>query len=288
VMARHAEDVAKGTLIPAAEACTLWLRTMPLQMPGRTEAAAVALALAKEMQGLIAEDVLFIEVDQVVCEALLYAAPEFPEEVSQIALELARRRDEPEHATKRRTEARRLAAERHAQWIRDNPEEHARRKRYRPPPSFRGSMRPAAIDGPLRQLPRGFQTAVLDTAAMLPLIVTRPAVAREVLLAACIEEPKEIEYGALSPWRLEHLGLAYWQKGYPAIYWKTPFLAFLQNSPEHAIDALLRLVNYATDRWLEAAAGVDSTPERLQRFGVSFDFPDHSKPWYGNYHVYTW
>jgi hypothetical protein len=288
VMARHAEDVAKGALIPAAEACTLWLRTMPPEMPGRTEAATLALALAKELQGLIAEGVSFFDVDRVVCEALLYAALEFPDEVSEIALELARRRDEPEHATKRQAESRRLEGERHAQWIKDHPEEYARRKRSPLPPSFRGRMRPAAADGPTRQLPRGFQSAVLDTAAISPLTLKRPAIAREVLLAACIEEPTEIEYGPPTPWRLEHLGLAYWQSGYPPIYWKTPFLTLLQNSPENGIDAILRLIDYATNRWLEAAAGAESTVERRQLFGVSFDFPGGSKLWYGNYYVYAW
>ena len=286
VIARHTEDVAKAALIPAAEACALWLRTMPPEMPGRTEAASIAVALAIEMQGLVAEGVLFVEVDRVVCEALLYAASELPEEVSQIALQLACRRDEPDHAIKRRAEARRQEAERHAQWIKNNPQEHARRKQYRPPSSFRHPMRPASPNGPSRQLPRGFQAAVLDSTAMLPLIVSRPAAAEEVLLAACIEEPQEIEYG-VSPFRLEHFGLAYWQKGFPTIYWKTPFVTFFQRSPEQAIDAVLRLVNYATDRWLEVATGGNDTAQQRERFGVALDFPEGSKLWYGNYHIYA-
>ncbi|HEY6343116.1 MAG TPA: hypothetical protein VIY49_16600 [Bryobacteraceae bacterium] len=108
-----------------------------------------------------------------------------------------------------------------------------------------------------------------------------------MLLAACIEEPKEIEYGPPTP-SLEDLGLAHWQRGYPPIYWKTPFLTLLQNSPEDGIDAILRLINYATDRWLEVAAGAESTLEGRQLFGVSFDLPAGLKLWYGNYYVYAW
>ena len=59
VLSRHAADVAKHALILGAQVCALWLRTMPVGMPGRREAGLVALELGKETQGLIAEGVLF-------------------------------------------------------------------------------------------------------------------------------------------------------------------------------------------------------------------------------------
>jgi hypothetical protein len=51
-------------------------------------------------------------------------------------------------------------------------------------------MRPQAADGPEREVSEGFRSAVLDTLALTGLITARPEVAREVLLAVCIEEPE--------------------------------------------------------------------------------------------------
>src|SRR5260370_27020670 len=58
VLSRHTADVAKHALILGAEVCALWLRTVPVEMPGRRGAGSLALELAKEAQGLIAEGML--------------------------------------------------------------------------------------------------------------------------------------------------------------------------------------------------------------------------------------
>ncbi len=92
VLSAHAKEVAEHALLRAAEVCALWLRTMPEGMPGRHEAALLALELAKETQDLIAEGMHFGDKDQVVYEALLWAGRNLPEEVTQVALELAGRR----------------------------------------------------------------------------------------------------------------------------------------------------------------------------------------------------
>jgi hypothetical protein len=104
VFSRHAKDVAEHALLLATEVCALWLRTMPDGVPGRREAGLLALELAKETQGRIAEGMHFGDKDKVVDEALLWAAKEFPDEVSQVALELCARRDEPQHAIERAAE----------------------------------------------------------------------------------------------------------------------------------------------------------------------------------------
>jgi hypothetical protein len=106
-------------------------------------------------------------------------------------------------------------------------------------------MRPPSADGPLREVSEGFQSAVMETIALDGLIAVRPEVAREVLLAVCIEEPKPFDFYDRSPLR-DHLGLADWRHGYPAMYWKGPFLRFLQIAPAQGLDAIVRLVNYAT------------------------------------------
>src|SRR5262249_4475705 len=130
VLSRHTPDVAKYALMQTAEVCALWLRTMPTDMPGRLEAASIAIELAKETQGLIAEDLHFGDKDKVIYEALLLAAPEFPDDVTKIALELCGRRDEPEHALQRRSDKQINDAKLRKQW--EDKNSQAKSLRYIP------------------------------------------------------------------------------------------------------------------------------------------------------------
>jgi hypothetical protein len=291
VFSRHAKDVAEHALLLAAEVCALWLRTMPASVPGRHEAGLLALDLAKETQGRIAEGMHFGDKDKVVYEALLWAAMEFPDEVSQIALELCARRDEPRHAIERGVEAEEGRAKLEKEWRK----KHLQEKRVkRPPPpvmlSFprEGPMRAQAADGPEREVSEGFRSAVLDTPALTVLIALRPAVAREVLLAVCIEEPKPADPYRERSLPFRNYGLADWRHGYPAYYWKGPFLKFLQDAPEHGLDAIVRLVNYTTKQWLEEGVGSHLTEEQRRKYGLEFEFVGKTVCWIGDVNVFGW
>jgi hypothetical protein len=262
---------------------------MPKEIPGRREAALIAMELAKELQARIAEDRHFGDKDKVVYEALLWGATEFPDEVGQIALELSGRRDEPDHAIARAITAQEQERKQREEWLKTHPPE--KRPKRPPPPMMlsmpRGPLRAQAADGPAREVPEGFRAAVLDTGALSSLIAVRPATAAEVLLAVCIEEPKPTDpYGDRS--RLfDDFGLADWLHGYPAYYWKGPFLTFLQSAPEQGLDAIIRLVNYATQRWLEDV-GVRLTEEQRAKYGLKFEFADKSVCWLGDANVFGW
>ena len=274
VLSRHAKEVATHTLLLAAEVCALWLRTIPVGVLGRHEAGLIAIELAKETQGLIAEDVHFGDKDKIVYEALLSAAPEFPDEVTQIALELCARRDEPQHAIERAIEEQERQARLREEWRKKNPESEKKRRILVPPTMLsypKGPLRAPDPDGPLEEVSDGFRFAVLETQALNGLITVRPEVAREILLAVCIEEPQHPD-----PYRdrfslLDRFGLADWPRGYPAFYWKGPFLKFLQEAPERALDTILRLVNYTTRRWLEDGVGPHLTEEERRKYGLEFD-----------------
>jgi len=290
VFNRHSSDICKYALLQAAEVCALWLRTMPDDVSGRDEAGLLALELTKETQGLIAEGVHFGDKDQVVYEALLSAGKEFPEEVTQIVLELCGRRDEPQHAMQRAIEADEREAKLREEWRKNHPEEN-RTKRPIPPVMLsypKGPMRAPAADGPLREVSEGFRSAVLETPALNGLIAARPEVAREVLLAVCIDEPQPSDPYNDRFGLLDRFGLADWQRGYPAFYWKGPFLKFLQDAPEQGLDAIVRLVNYATRRWLEDGAGPGLSEEERRKYGLEFEFDGKSACWIGDANVYGW
>jgi len=289
VLSRHAKDVADHALLLGAEICALWLRTMPKDVPGRREAGLLALELAKETQGQIAEHMHFGDKDKVIYEALLRAATEFPDEVAQIALELCGRRDEPKHAILRAIAAQEREEKRREEWLKTHPEE---KKPKRPPPPVmlsmpRGPMRSQAPDGPAHEVSEGFRSAVLDTGALSSLVAARPAAAKEVLLAVCIEEPKPEDPYHDRFGIFDDLGLADWQQGYPAFYWKGPFLSFLQIAPQEALDTIIRLVNYATKRWLERI-GARLTEDQRAEYGLSFEFDGKTVCWFGDANVFGW
>jgi hypothetical protein len=68
-----------------------------------------------------------------------------------------------------------------------------------------------------------------------------PAVALEVLLAVCIEDPKEED--VFSRRYKDECHLAYWQEGRP-LYFRGPFLSFLRTSPEYGISFVVKLTKH--------------------------------------------
>ncbi|MFI5096986.1 MAG: hypothetical protein ACHQT6_03335 [Candidatus Acidiferrales bacterium] len=133
----------------------------------------------------------------------------------------------------------------------------------------------------------GFRSAVLDTGALSSLIAIRPAAAGEVLLAVCIDEPKSTDPNGDRSRLFDNFGLADWRQGYPAYYWKGPFQKFLQTAPEQGLDAIIRLVNYATKRWLEDV-GARLTEEQRAKYGLEFEFAGKKVCWLGDCNVLGW
>ena len=290
VLERHSDDVCRLGLILATELCELWLRTIPPEWGGRTDAAKLAIKLAKEAQGRIAEETWLRDRDeQKVYEALLHASREFRDEVAQIALELCHRREESPEIKARAFayhEKRRAEME---ERIRLMPPEEARRRSHPPPPVMvgwdDGPMREAAQDGPAERVPDSFQSAVLNSTALISLAQVRPAVAREVLLAVCIDEPQPARY---SDDPLDAYGTSNWQRGYPPMFFRGPFLSFLRAQPGEGLEAILRLVNYATERWVERAlreAPPDLNPDQ---YSVALALPQGTVRWTGDNTVFTW
>ena len=75
-----------------------------------------------------------------------------------------------------------------------------------------------------------------------------PKNAAEVLLALIIEDQPEREYGS-SRYEVD-LGLDFPRDGYPTAFWKSPFFSFLRVAPDAALNALIALVNFCTERWI--------------------------------------
>ncbi len=232
-----------------AKVVSLWLRTMNFEpRPGykikwRREAAVLAVAAARKIQSYNEQGNYYSAgKDKDAYEAVLNAADELPVEVGQLCLELAKRRN--------------LSPEVAAEVVAARAEREAERKRHEadhPPPKRRshpisfplGRLRSPWPDGPAEHVDQDFQDAILEGGNFGVLAKANPDAALETLLAVCIECPQH-EYSGSS---LPEYGLAYWQNGDPAIWWRGPFYAFFNAASDRALSFLIRLANFVASRF---------------------------------------
>jgi|GEM_PF-3141162 len=104
-------------------------------------------------------------------------------------------------------------------------------------------------DGPYERVEEAFQNACLSNSALHPLMQLQPDLATELMLAAIIDEPKDIynhfgrmddDYSIYSP-----IG---W---YPPFFLRGPFLSFFRLHPKQAIGFMNKLVDFVTERYID-------------------------------------
>ncbi len=270
-------DVARLVPYSAARVCALWLRTTPDELapdqptPWRTQAAELALDIAREIQARNAEGYYYSAGnDREVYEAALYAAPLFPDAAAALCLELAGRRDVSPQIRERATEARRKRQEERA---RHELEGSGRSKAPAPIGIPRGRLHPAWPDGPRAKVDREFVEACLGGAPIAGLIRADPDAVLEILLAVCIGEPQHEEY---TPSSLPECGLSYWPEGDPPAYFRGPFLQFFRLASNQALSFVLRLTNFDTRRYTE------------DRYWLDVKLDGEPRHWFGDSNVFRW
>lgn len=261
VLSAHAQEVAAHCLSEAGDLCAFYLRVMPWGYGKRKMVARLVLTVAAEAErGLSDRKYYLRDSSRAVFEALLRAGAEYPDEVGQMTLSLAERLSaDDESQSERVTRASGIS------W------------------GLLGERREPWPDGPRRRVEESFQNAVLNTDALAALMKFRPAIASEVLLAVCIEEPQH--EGEASGSSVFNGGFAYWHQHMPAMYFTGPFLRFLQISPQEGLATIVRLVDFATDRWLQAFSRFNGSGEKPS-YKLYFDGFD--KGFIGDGNVYHW
>jgi hypothetical protein len=253
----HAQRVGALGAPIVARVCKTWLGSLPTMlgdqpMPLRDVMAAVALETARTEQ--IASTARYFhgggDNGKLIFGTALLGAPDLPVDVAVFALEMAQRRPMA-GAEQARVDSLRAAdhAERIARQKAAPP-----RRRAPPPASFISSQQelPHWPLGPNARLIDAFRDAVLHANGLLPLMNTDTAVATEVLLACIIEDQPHTEFD--QSLRIdESYGLKFDHESYPAIFWKSPFFAYLSAQPEAALRALKQLLDFVVDRWFSQA-----------------------------------
>ena len=243
------------------ETCRIWLLKTrhpeedKKDFPWRREMAKITIALACELQAQREEGGYPKDAEKVSYEALLMAGWDFPDEVAQLSFELAKRRPLSETIIKRIEEAARASAKRQAE-LEEDPEYQERIKNFPLTGSIfpLGELLPPWPDGPFKRPDDEFQQAALTPTGLAPFMKLRPEVAMEIILALCINPPRhEFDHDNLSSSEWCELQSTY--DGHSAMYTEGPFWFFLHINPEHALDTIISLVNFATERFCEYMKG---------------------------------
>jgi energy-coupling factor transporter ATP-binding protein EcfA2 len=144
------------------------------------------------------------------------------------------------------------------------------------------------LDAPFQAVDPVFREVCLTTDALFPLIKKHPSVAREVSLALLIEVPtartllKQRSVIDRIYDKLEIARLKTWEYK-PPLYNRGLFLFFLQNQPREGLETILRLVNFATERWVAREQEDNPTvPE------VKINLASGECRLIGDYRVYYW
>lgn len=258
-----------------AEVCAMWLRSMNFtpkpgyKIVGRQEAAELVYAIAREAQRHDAlRELGLYSGSKAIYEALLLASTELPGEVGQLCLELANRRDLDSSVAAKVADERVKRIEARKTALATAP----KRKTLPSPISIFGPLREPWPDGPRSRVGHPFVEACLDGHSYGVFAKANPEVALEVLLAVCIEEPQEKH---VSPHSLPELSLNYWRNGEPAIWFRGPFYALMTCAPEHGLTFVIKLANFATERY-------------CRHHGKTVLISGKKRYWYGDLNALAW
>jgi hypothetical protein len=276
-----------------ARLCELWLRTTPVNlgenvpMPFRSAVADLALANAETIWVQRAARHMFGggEWGRTIYSAALSTAPDRPDAAAAFALQLANRRPWDDRILERI--ARLQGADRQAREaaLAADPERRRREQERRSAqvPHFLTLERdlPPWPLGATARVDGDFRHSIVHGGALRGLMSVQPDIASEVLLACIIEDSPKEDSSRLDFDR--KLGLEFDAETSPVIYWKSPFYAFLQLAPSEAKSAILRLVQFCTERWADGMGFEGEPPSLSLAFGA-----DPPPRYIGNSQVFDW
>lgn len=138
-------------------------------------------------------------------------------------------------------------------------------------------------DGPRRSISRDFYQAWFEGNASLPLFVKCPADACEVTLALLLDWPKTAINKGDHDIGIDRHGFRFEADQLKSAFWtKGPFIGYLRANWRPAVDLLIRLTNFATDRyeeWWPYDPGVEAVRMKTQ---------NGETVWHGNHQVFAW
>jgi hypothetical protein len=271
-MERHIDEMTAIDPAACARIAKLWLELANTAEGSGQPAASIALRVAQSVaqQELSRSSRLREDTVKTAYEALLSAARELPDQVSTLVLKIAGRQ---------RWDTSELPSDVNARFL--GKWERARGG-FIPPQEIVDEPPQSWLDGPTAFPLNEIQEVLLDPSNCGALLERCPKTLEEALLAVLISWPKSRLRNPRDLRAKKH-GFQFVRNDFPPRYWKTPFLSFFRRHPEYALECLIKLVNFATDR----------TCDQLQvEFGVrpsiQIELDGEKTIWTGDQRVFAW
>lgn len=271
-LAGHKDDLLANSPSETARLARTWLRHTPADWPGRQHAATLALGVAEQALRNGGYHHHSDENVRLPYTALLEAYRDKPDDVRELLLKAAAR-------------------------VEPTTEDGELFKDYEPPGTVTevrsiigGGKRVVQEpwpDGPLCRVDEAFRGACFETDAMRGIMEEAPELAREIVLALLIEcRPPKMEHDYHSRQSMlpeDEVCLVHDHGFYPRFYTRGPFLLFSKTQPEAALRTITRLIDFATERWME------SRYDKEHR-GMGLDIPltNGEKRFVGDADVFNW
>ena len=246
-------DIVRLAPKQVAEICDCWLRDGEKDSVITTMAADLAVTVAenrlgvKILEGRHHED----QIDKLIFRAVLASWGSFPERCADVALIACGRKEPCGRVLQRMKDAavfsqeipkprQKSSLDRHTVFTESVNRTEMLTEAERPAPW---------PDGPSTPVDRAFREICLAPDSLLPVMIHDPKRTAEVILSSLIERPRlryfDGEYDRHSFFITQETSF------FPPFYNKGPFLLFLLTNCEGALDLIIRLVHFATERWAE-------------------------------------
>jgi len=263
ILGEHAEEATVLAPDDVAEICLKWLPLRHLTSEGMQTAARLAVTSAKafaEGEKRQRFSHLADSTEEKICQALLAASYELPDEVAELALDLSGRHPEP------------------------NLEPTSEAKQPRRPRIYfeRGRPRPWP-EGPQSDCNPVFRKVFMHQMRSAAFLDALSEVAAEVMFSVLLDLPHENDAERSSSFDLDERGFARGDLDFHSCFWTNgPYLTFLRLNPAVALPAIIRLVNFASERACELP------PSARQFFQVAITVEGKVHPWKGHQYSYFW
>jgi len=285
---QHNQKISNLISPVVAKFCETWLSTTPLRfasgepIPFRQELADLAVKTARALQLEQGKRTIFMDdSEKPIYAAAFSAAIDLPDEVAEWALEMAYRRPYRQDIVDGIAKYNKKKREKEEERLRTDKAYRERIEQLRSTPQFISSHRelPPWPLGPQGCVDQNYRKYCLQPSALTRLMVSRPLVAAELLLALMINDSPVEDYSR--NYRLEDdLGLEFDHSAYPTAYWKSPFFQFLQLNSIVALDTVVQLVNFCMDRWEDNYESVSEIEIPVEGF--------KQLKYKGDMHVFSW
>ncbi|MGJ8673979.1 MAG: AAA family ATPase [Rubritalea sp.] len=223
----------------------LWLKCSGQNWPLRNETGQILIDSAQ----FIIEEIKSQDwsADSDLCKSVfsrvLTAACVYPDEVAELALSLAERRD-----------ASPFAADEEVESVESELQDGEAEKGFGIAEIYgpRGPLSDPWPQGPLRRVDHRVHDGFLAGDNPLEhLFTARPEAGKEVLLALLIREPLPQNRNYSDHGIDDFLHVEVQHDWSPPMYFRGPFLSFLRNNRKHGVATIVELTNFVTDRWAD-------------------------------------